>query len=156
MDIYDLLEHLNIKYEEEEHKKVYTVEEAENLHITLEGIGCKNLFLTDHKHNYYLVLMVDNKRCDLKKLSTGLNVKKLSFASTEKLEEILKLEKGSVTPLGIINDTNCLVKVVLDRDLVAKKLLVHPNRNDRTISIDYFDLIRVIGYTDHEYVLLDI
>lgn len=156
MDIYELLNKLDIKYQEEKHIKVYTVAEAEKLNISLDGIGCKNLFLTDNKHNYYLVLMLDEKRCDLKQLSSDLNVKKLSFASVEKLEEILKLEKGSVTPLGIINDTNCLVKVVLDRDLVGKKLLVHPNRNDRTISIDYFDLIRVIGYTDHEYVLLDI
>lgn len=156
MDIYELLSHLNIKYEEEKHIKVYTVEEADNLNIKLDGIGCKNLFLKDNKNNYYLVVMLDNKRCNLKQLSSDLNVKKLSFASVESLEEILNLEKGSVTPLGIINDTNNLVKVVLDRDLVSKKLLVHPNRNDRTINIDYFDLIRVIGYTEHEYVLLDI
>lgn len=156
MDIYELLSYLNIKYEEEKHIKVYTVEEAENLNIKLDGIGCKNLFLKDNKNNYYLVVMLDNKRCNLKQLSSDLNVKKLSFASVESLEEILNLEKGSVTPLGIINDTNNLVKVVLDRDLVSKKLLVHPNRNDRTINIDYFDLIRVIGYTEHEYVLLDI
>lgn len=156
MDIYELLNHLNIKYEEEKHIKVYTVEEADNLNIKLDGIGCKNLFLKDNKNNYYLVVMLDNKRCNLKQLSSDLNVKKLSFASVESLEEILNLEKGSVTPLGIINDTNNLVKVVLDRDLVSKKLLVHPNRNDRTINIDYFDLIRVIGYTEHEYVLLDI
>ena len=156
MDIYELLNHLNIKYEEEKHIKVYTVEEAEKLNIKLDGIGCKNLFLKDNKNNYYLVVMLDNKRCNLKQLSSDLNVKKLSFASVESLEEILNLEKGSVTPLGIINDTNNLVKVVIDRDLVSKKLLVHPNRNDRTINIDYFDLIRVIGYTEHEYVLLDI
>lgn len=156
MDIYELLSHLNIKYEEEKHIKVYTVEEAEHLNIKLDGIGCKNLFLKDNKNNYYLVVMLDNKRCDLKQLSIDLNVKKLSFASVESLNEILNLEKGSVTPLGIINDTNNLVKVVIDRDLVSKKLLVHPNRNDRTINIDYFDLIRVIGYTEHEYVLLDI
>lgn len=156
MDIYELLNHLNIKYEEEKHIKVYTVEEADNLNIKLDGIGCKNLFLKDNKNNYYLVVMLDNKRCNLKQLSSDLNVKKLSFASVESLEEILNLEKGSVTPLGIINDTNNLVKVVLDRDLVSKKLLVHPNRNDRTINIDYFDLIKVIGYTEHEYVLLDI
>ena len=156
MDIYELLSHLNIKYEEEKHIKVYTVEEAEHLNIKLDGIGCKNLFLKDNKNNYYLVVMLDNKRCDLKQLSIDLNVKKLSFASVESLNELLNLEKGSVTPLGIINDTNNLVKVVIDRDLVSKKLLVHPNRNDRTINIDYFDLIRVIGYTEHEYVLLDI
>lgn len=155
MDIYEILDTLNINYKEEKHVKVYTVEEAVNADISLDGIGCKNLFLKD-KHNYYLVLMLDSKKCDLKQLSNDLNVKKLSFASVEELDSILKLEKGSVTPLGIINDTLCLVKIVIDRSLVGNDLLVHPNRNDRTISINYNDLIKIIEYTKHEYVLLDI
>ena len=156
MDIYKILDELNIKYEEENHKKVYTVEEADNLHISIDGIGCKNLFLTDNKKHYYLVLMVDNKKCDLKSLASSLSVKKLSFASTDKLFDILNLEKGSVTPLGIINDTDNLVQVVIDKELINNKLLVHPNRNDRTINIDYNDLIKLIEYVNHSYFLLDI
>lgn len=156
MNIYELLNSLNINYEEEEHIKVYTVEEAESLDFKIEGIGCKNLFLKDNKNNYYLVVMVDSKRCNLKKLSENLCAKKLSFASEESLNNILGLEKGSVTPLGITNDKDNLVTLVIDKDLIDKKLLVHPNRNDRTINIDYTDLIKIIDYTQHTYTLLDI
>lgn len=156
MNIYEILNKLNINYEEEKHEKLYTVEEANNASIHLDGIGCKNLFLTDNKDHYYLVVMEDNKRCDLKKLSKDLGIKKISFASEVALNSILKLEKGSVTPLGIVNDFDCLVKVIIDKELIEKKLLVHPNRNDRTINIKYCDLISLIEYANHDYILLDI
>ena len=155
MDIYDLLNELSIKYEEEVHKKVFTVDEAKNENISLDGIGCKNLFLIDELNRYYLVVMVDTKRCDFLKLCKELNVKKLSFASVDALNAILGLDKGSVTPLGIINDTDNLVHIILDKDIVDKNILVHPNRNDRTICINYFDLLKIIGYCNHTFTVLD-
>ena len=155
MDIYDLLNELSINYEEQVHNRIYTVEEAKNEHITLDGIGCKNLFLIDELNRYYLVVLEDTKRCDFLKLSKELNVKKLSFARVEALNTLLGLDKGSVTPLGIINDTDNLVHLILDKDIVNKKILVHPNRNDRTICINYSDLLKIIGYCNHTYTVLD-
>lgn len=156
MDIYEVLNKLNIKYEEVSHEKVFTIDDINKINVTLNGIGVKNLFLKDLKNNYYLLLMVDDKKANLKSISNSLYITRLSFADAESLYNILKLEKGSVTPLGIINDEELLVKIIIDKELVDKKLLVHPNRNDRTITIDYSDLIKFINYCNHDFTLLDI
>lgn len=152
MNIYEILKDLNIHYEEIEHDAVYTVEEANKIESMIEGIGCKNLFLTD-KNKYFLYVLKDEKRADLKELAKYLNVLRLSFGNEDKLMELLGLTKGSVTPLGIINDKNSEVTVILDKDLVDCKLLCHPNINTKTMNIDYEDLIKLIEYTKHKYII---
>lgn len=155
MEILKLLNNLNIKYELVNHKKVYTVEEAEFVKNLIEGTGTKNLFLKDNKKNYYLYVLEETKKADLKKLKEILNVKNLSFANEEELYNILSLEKGSVTPLGIINDNNNLVTILLDKSLTNKKLLAHPNINSATISLEYNDLIKFITHLNHKYLIID-
>ena len=150
--LYDVLNDLNIEYEEVSHEKVMTVEEAMNLENMIDGIGSKNLFLTDKK-KYYLVILEENKRANIKELAELLNCKKLSFASSERLKEVLDLEDGSVTPMGIINDKDNKVTLVIDKDLIDKKILFHPNTNTKTMSIMYSDLIKFIEYEKHEYIL---
>ncbi len=153
MNIYEVLEELKINYDEIEHPAVYTVEEANKLERMLEGVGCKNLFLTDKKGHYYLYILKDDKRADLKDLAFKLKVLKLTFGSEEDLNTLLGLSKGSVTPLGIINDKDNKVTLVIDKDLVDKKLLCHPNVNTKTISIEYKDLIKLIEYEKHNYIV---
>ena len=63
--IYEVLKKCNISYEEECHEKVFTVEEAEKLSLSIDGVGCKNLFLKDEKGHFYLVFMKDQKRANL-------------------------------------------------------------------------------------------
>ena len=152
MDIYDILKELNIDYDEIQHEAIFTVDEAKIINNSIIGIGCKNLFLTDKKGRYFLILMEENKRANMKEIARLLNVSHLSFASTEALKNILKLKQGSVTPLGIMNDRDNLVELVIDSDLKDKKVLVHPNTNTRTISIDFNDLIKFIEYEKHKYV----
>lgn len=153
MDIFEILNNLKIKYQLLEHKPVYTVEEAKQLENMIEGLGCKNLFLKDKHHNYYLYVLAEDKKANLKELATFLNTPKLSFASSEELKEILNLAPGSVTPLSIIYDKENKCTIILDKDIENKKILVHPNTNTKTISIEYNDLIRVINYTNHNYVI---
>lgn len=148
-DIYKVLDKLNIKYEEVEHKKVFTSEQAEYIKEMIEGMGVKNLFL-ENKGNYYLYLIDDAKKADLKLLSKEMNLGRLHFASEEELYNKLKLEIGSVTPLGLIND-NASVELIISKDLVGKKLLFHPNRNTATISMEYKDLLKFIEYCKNSY-----
>ena len=152
MDIYQLLEKLNIDYKEITHKAVYTIKEAEEENIAnkIEGIECKNLFVKSKK-KYYLILIKKDKKADLKLLSSLVKEKKLTFAEKEELKSILNLEIGSVTPLGIMNDRKNLVTLLLDKELENKKILLHPNINTKTISINYHDLIKIINYTNHKY-----
>lgn len=151
MSIYDILNKLNIKYEEITHKPVFTVEEAHILKEKIAGVGCKNLFLKDKSNNYYLYLLQDEKKADLKSLAIYLAAKHLTFASENDLWNILHLKKGSVTPLGIINDHNHQTIIIIDSTLKNEKLLVHPNTNTKTISIEYKDLIKIIEFFGNEY-----
>ncbi len=151
-NLYKVLDELNIKYEKVEHPAVFTVEEVHKIDLKIEGVGCKNLFLTDKNGKYFLVVLEENKRADLKELTKLLKVKKLSFASEEELKELLGLTKGSCTPMGIINDKENKVVLLLDQDLIGKRILCHPNRNTATISIDYADLIKFIGFENHIYI----
>ena len=153
MELYEILEKLQISYLEVSHPKVSTVLEMQKLHLNIQGIGCKNLFLKDKEH-YYLYVLEENKRADLKSLARGLRISRLSFASEEELQNVLGLEKGSVTPLGILHDRQNRVVILLDKDLEGKKILVHSNRNDRTLSLSFDDLLKFIQYLHHEYYLI--
>lgn len=152
MDILELLKEMNIEYELQEHRAVYTVEDVQEIFLNLDGIGCKNLFLKDIKKNLFLYTLPDNKRADLKTLPEKINSKRLSFANENDLQEYLGLTPGSVTPLGIINDKEQKVTVVLDKELKNNKVLIHPNRNTATVSIKYEDLIKFIKHCGNEYI----
>lgn len=151
-DILEVLKELKIEYKIVEHEAVYTVEEAEAIKTKIAGIGCKNLFLK-HNKDYYLYVLRDDKRADLKDISSKLNLGRLSFSSEEELKEKLKLTRGAVTPMGIIND-NASVKLIIDKDLKDNYLLVHPNRNTATISISFDDLIKFINQFQNDYYLV--
>lgn len=150
MKLEDILEKLEINYEVVSHVKVMTIEETKFIKEKIQGIGTKSLFLTDRKGKYYLVLLEENKRADIGYLNKLLK-SHLAFASSEELKEVLNLEPGSVTPLGIMYDKNNSVHVFLDTELLDKKILVHPNTNLRTMSLECSDLIRFIEYLHHEY-----
>lgn len=154
MDLYDTLNKLNIKYKEIEHEPVFTIEQAQYIKENIDGIGCKNLFLTNKKGNYYLIVLNENKKANIKEITKLLNESHLSFASVEELKEILNLDQGSVTPLGIINDKKNIVTLVIDNEFNNKVLLVHPNINTKTISINYDDLIKYIEYENHNYITM--
>jgi len=153
MEIYNVLDKLNIKYEELTHKAVYTIQEAleENIPSRIDGIECKNL-LVKSKTTYYLIFIRADKRADLKKLAQLLQAEKLTFAKEEELKNILELDTGSVTPLGIINDKKNIVTLLIDKELEDKKVLVHPNINTKTLSIEFNDLLKFIEYTNHKYI----
>lgn len=154
MNIYDILNNLNINYEELNHKAIYTVEDAinEDIPSKINGLECKNLFLKN-KDNYYLLFTLASKRVDLKNIAKSIGVNHLSFASLDELKLILSLDAGTVTPLGIINDKENKVTILIDQEL-SGKVLMHPNINTKTISLELSDLIKVIEYLNHEYILV--
>lgn len=154
MELYELLNKLNINYEETTHEAIYTVEEGNKIDRNLDGIGCKNLFLKNHKNEFFLVFLEKNKDLKLNDLRKYLHVSNLHFAEEKYLHELLGVIKGSVTPLGIINDKDNKVTIVIDDELIDKKVLCHPLVNTKTISIEYQDLIKLIEYLNHKYIIL--
>lgn len=154
MDLYEILNTLNIKYKEVKHEAAYTVSDMDKININLDGIGCKNLFFKNKDNKFYLVVLPDKKRANIKEIEKIVDAKNLSFASPDTLEEILKLKPGSVTPLGIINDKENKVTVILDKELQNNHVLIHPLINTKTVSIYYDDLIRFIEYFKHKYICI--
>jgi len=91
------------------------------------------------------VVLGKDKKADLKELRKQLGSSALSFASEQRLEKYLMLSKGSVSPLGIINDTNREVEVAFDVELTTKEILgIHPNDNTATVLLSFADLKKVI------------
>ena len=151
--ILEYLDKLNMQYEMVNHEAVFTAEEAQKIKGLIKGVGCKNLFLKGDNNKYYLYLLEDNKKGNLKELEMFLQIKKLHFATPEELKRILGLDKGGVTPLGIINDNNKLVTIIIDSNLKNKVLLMHPEVNTKTLSISYQDLLKYIKYLNHDYII---
>ena len=138
------LDDMKVTYEFQEHPAVYTIEEMENLGIS-EGV-VKNLFLRDSKgKRHFLVVLPKDKQADMKSIGAQLGCSRLSFASEERLGRYLKLLKGAVSPLGILNDADKCVEVVFDKDLLGEtRLGVHPNDNTATVWISFADLQDII------------
>jgi len=144
--VFEILDELKINYEVINHPAVYTIDEMDDLGITNQNNVCKNLFLRDYKgKRHFLVILDKDKQADLKKIREQLGTTALSFASEDRLKKYLQLGKGAVTPFGVINDTNCAVEVVFDKDLVGKEILgFHPNDNTATVWISFDDIKKVI------------
>lgn len=154
MEILDILDKLEIDYTMIEHEPVFTCEQAQFVKTLINGEGCKNLFLRNNKKQYFMYVLSDEKRADLKLLGKQNALGHLSFGNEEKLWELLKLKRGGVSPLGIINDDENAVTLLIDKELKDKLLLFHPNDNAKSLNIRYDNLIKFIEYTNHEYILV--
>lgn len=151
--VYDALNMLEIPYERYEHVPVYTISEIDELNLKMEGDHCKNLFVRNHNgHEHYLVLVSQEKRVDLKNIAAQIGSSRLSFASEERLMKHLGLTPGSVTPMGLLNDKEKKVVVLIDEDLGNhKSICLHPNVNTASISISYDDLVKFLKWRGNEY-----
>lgn len=144
--VFDKLDEIGIKYSVIEHPPVFTIEEIDSLGIFNDVNICKNLFVRNSKGDvHYLIVICKNKQANLKDISSRISASRLSFASEERLSKYLGLKKGEVTPLGIINDAEHCVIIILDKDLDdGKPLGVHPNDNTATVVLSYNDLVKYI------------
>ena len=116
--VYDALNKLGIKYEVVEHEPVHTMEDMDRLGLPEKGTLCKNLFLRDAKgKRHFLITCDENAKVDLKSLGRQLGAGNLSFASEERLEKYLGLKQGSVSPFGLMNDTDHAVEFFIDTRL---------------------------------------
>ena len=157
-DIYSILQSLNIQYEKFEHPAVFTVAEATQYDRGIDAGKSKNLFLRNVKGDkHYLVVMQANKRLDLERLAMLFNEKKLSFASENRLLKYLGLTPGSVSPFGLINNTDKSVTVIMDNDLLHyQKLAYHPNINTVTLVVTKEDLKKFLDWTGNKVFYLNI
>lgn len=151
-DIYQVLKDLKIDYQKHDHPAVFTVEEAEKYDRGIEGGKSKNLFLRNKKGDkHFLVVIKSEKRADLQVLAALVNESKLSFASPERMMEYLGLTPGSVSPFGLINNSDKSIVVVIDEDLLnEEKVGFHPNVNTATLVIKTLDFKKFLQWTGNK------
>ncbi|MBN1778674.1 MAG: prolyl-tRNA synthetase associated domain-containing protein [Candidatus Buchananbacteria bacterium] len=157
-DLYSILADSNISYQKFDHEAVFTVDEAKKIRWDFTGAETKNLFVKNRNSDqYYLVVMLADKRADLKKLAAQLNESKLSFASPEQLKEILGLTPGSVSPFGLINDEKHQTIVVVDQEIFNfEKVGFHPNINTATLALSTDDFKKFLTSTQNQIKYLTI
>lgn len=154
--LFDRLEALGIAHHTVEHPPVFTVEEAKALRGNLPGHHIKNLFLRNKKEEMWLVVALEDRAVDLKRLGEVLGAGRLSFGSPDRLRRQLGVEPGSVTPLALINDGSRSVRLALDRGLIeGGPVNAHPLVNTMTTAIATEDLQRFFAATGHVPLWLD-
>ena len=144
--VYAALDALGIAYQRFEHPPVFTSEEADIHWRDLPGVPCKNLFLRNKKGNHhYLVILEISKKADLREIVRFVNDDRLSFGSPDRLMAELGLTPGSVSPFGLINDSDGSVVVLVDEDLRgAEGLIFHPNINTASVVLSWEGLERFL------------
>lgn len=138
-NVEEYLKQHNITYIKHSHPPVFSVAEAAIHCKDVPGLACKNLFLKEKETqspNYFLIILPAEKRLNINALTKILKLKSLTFASSEELLHYLHLTPGSVSPLGLINDTTHKVKVILDQEIWFSSIInFHPNIN--TASLEF-------------------
>ncbi|MFR7590053.1 MAG: prolyl-tRNA synthetase associated domain-containing protein [Longibaculum sp.] len=156
-ETYQFLRKHDIKFEVNEHKAVFNMGELDSIELFYPEWDAKNLFVRDDKkRNYYLISVKGNKKVDLKDFRKKHGLRALSFASEDDLLAIMGLTSGSVTPLGILNDTECRVHFYLDSEFVGNIIGVHPNDNTATIWMQADILITLIKEHGNEVDVVEI
>jgi Ala-tRNA(Pro) deacylase len=141
---------LGIAHRTYSHPPVFTVAEATALRGSLPGGHCKSLFLKDKKGRFWLAVMLEARRVDLKKLAVRLAAPRFSFGGAVDLQRLLGVEPGSVTPFALVNDLERRITLVLDAEMLRHDPLnYHPLKNDRTTAISPADLLRLIAASGH-------
>ncbi len=139
---YDLLDSLGIEYQRVDHEAAETMAACEAIDAVLGVTMCKNLFLCNRqKTAFYLLLMPGDKKFKTKELSAQINSARLSFAEAEDMVKYLDIEPGSVSVIGLMNDKDHAVQLLIDEDVLqAEYLGCHPCVNTSSLKMRVDDV----------------
>ena len=144
------LEKLGIPFVNTPHPPAFTVEDGNKYWADIKGVHCKNIFCKDAKDRLWLIVAPANEPVNLKTLPEKIGSKRLSFASPAIMEETLGVTPGSVTPFGLINDTELKISVVLDKSMMEAELInFHPLENTATTTVTPKGLMDFIAHCGH-------
>lgn len=157
--VYDFLDNLGIEYERIDHERADTMELCLEIDKALGTKICKNLFLCNRqKTDFYLLMMPGEKPFKTKDLSAQIQSSRLSFADAEAMEKYLDITPGSVSVTGLINDTDCTVSLLVDKDLLDSEYIgCHPNINTSSLKIKTKDIFeKLVPATNHSYQVVEL
>lgn len=157
--VYDLLDRLSIAYDRTDHEAAMTMDDCLEIDRILDTLICKNLFLCNRqKTKYYLLLMPGDKPFHTKDLSAQIGSARLSFASAEDMEKYLGVTPGSATVMGLMNDPDNRVQLLIDRQVIeSERFACHPCVNTSSLRMATRDMLGVfLPAVRHEPILVDL
>lgn len=175
--VYDLLDSLHVEYDRLDHEPAMTMEVCAEIDAAFErmpleafkadlsadkskhAIVCKNLFLTNKQHTkYYLLMMPGDKKFLTKDLSAQINSARLSFAGEEEMLKYLDVTPGSVSVLGLMNDKDNTVQLLIDSDVLRSEFVgCHPCMNTSSLRMHVKDLTeKILPAIHHEAIVVNL
>ena len=159
MAVYELLEKLEIPYLRLDHEVTGSIEDCHNVDQLLGIHICKNLFLCNtQKTDFYLLMMPGEKKFKTKELSSQIGSARLSFAGSEFMEEFLDITPGSVSVMGLMNDHDGRVRLLIDQDVLKDEYVgCHPCINTSSLKIKTCDMLeKFLPYVQHDYTVVEL
>lgn len=146
MKVYDFLDSLGIEYRRIDHDPAMTMDVCEGIERELGAAICKNLLLCNRQETeFYQLLMPGNKPFKTKFLSAQIGSSRLSFAKAEYMEKFLSITPGSLSVLGLINDTEMRVRLLIDEDVLKEEYFgCHPCINTSSLKLRTEDLKKIL------------
>lgn len=152
---YDLLDGLGVEYDRVDHAPAMTMEDCKEVDEILESMVCKNLFLCNRQETaFYLLMIPDTKVFHTKDLSAQIGSARLSFAKAEYMQQLLDITPGSVSVLGLMNDTAHKVQLLIDEDVLTSEYVgCHPCINTSSLRLRTRDLVeKILPAIEHEFI----
>lgn len=157
--VYDLLDELGIAYQRTDHEEANNMKACEEIDKILDTIICKNLFLCNRqKTQFYLLMMPGEKPFKTKDLSKQIHSARLSFADPEYMEEYLHIKPGAVSIMGLMNDTENKVQLLMDRVVIQSETLgCHPCVCTSSLKMATKDVLEVfLPAVHHTPIIVDL
>ena len=144
--VYDLLDSLNIDYQQIDHEAAMTMEACAAIDEQLGTAMCKNLLLCNRQcTQFYLLLIPGDKPFKTSVLSKQIGSSRLSFAAGEYMEQFLDITPGSLSVLGLMNDKDNRVTLLIDQEVLSDEFIgVHPCVNTSSLRLRTADLLETI------------
>ena len=156
---YDLLDKLNIEYFRVDHTPANKMEACREIDAKLGIVVCKNLFLRNRqKTRFYLLMMPSDKPYRTSVFSKLVKSSRLSFGTPEDMERMLDVTPGSVSVMGLMNDTDCAVQLCIDKAVLEPDYIgCHPCINTSSIRIKTSDLTDIfLPAVKHKYTVVEL
>ena len=157
--VYDLLDRLNIEYQQIDHEAAMTMEACAQIDAAMGSAMCKNLLLCNRQcTQFYLLLIPGDKPFKTSVLSRQIGTSRLSFAAGEYMERFLDITPGSLSVLGLMNDKDNQVTLLVDKEVLADDYIgVHPCVNTSSLRLKTSDLVEIIiPAMGHSMTLVDL
>ena len=155
--VYDFLDSLGVIYQRIDHEAAMTMEACEEIDRMLEATICKNLLLCNRQETrFYLLMLPGDKVFKTKDLSAQIGSSRLSFAKEEYMEQYLDITPGSLSVLGLMNDKDKMVRLLIDEDVLTGEYIgCHPCINTSSLRLKTKDLVeKIIPAMEHEPIIV--